>query len=79
MIDVYRNKAKRATTLYQVEYALKDIRETLKLHSDWMMHHLGDTGGTTMVPPYVTQLLTERDAYLERWDELKKKERKNGN
>ena len=70
----YRVKARRATNLHLVEYALKDIRETLEI---WESQRVADVlvNGTAPPNPYINQLLAERDAYLERYAALRRTHR----
>ena len=70
-IQIYRNKANQAKTLYEVEFALRDISETLKIHQTERVINIL-SGNPDIETPYERQLLAERDAYLERWQKLNK-------
>ena len=61
MSEMYRHKFSKAT-IYQCEYAIRDIDDTLKLHRDKDTSH-----------PYVAKLFCERDAALDRKFFLKSK------
>ena len=75
MVETYRNKAAQAKTLWEVELALADIRETLKIwQEEALMEALN--GRAIYENPYVSKLLCERDAYLDRYDYLRNPTRK---
>lgn len=64
MENPFKIKAERCKNIWMVESALDGISETLKLLFN---------SGADHQDSYVQNLLTERDAYLERVDWLKKK------
>lgn len=75
MVETYRNKASQAKTLWEVELALADIRETLRIwQEEALMEALN--GRDVFENPYVSKLLCERDAYLDRYDSLRNPKRK---
>lgn len=75
MSKSFRNKAAQAKTLWEVELALADIRETLRIwQEEALMEALN--GRAVFENPYVSKLLCERDAYLDRYDSLRNPKRK---
>jgi hypothetical protein len=75
MVQTYRNKANQCKNLWEVELALTDIRETLKIwQEEALMEALN--GRDIFENPYVSKLLCERDAYLDRYDALRNPKRK---
>jgi len=61
MENPFKIKAMRCNTIWAVNHALADINEALKLQFN---------GGSSYEDTYVQKLLTERDAYLERFEQL---------
>ena len=73
MVETFRNKANQAKNLWEVELALADIRATLKIwQEEALMEAL--SGREVFENPYVSKLLCERDAYLDRYDYLRKRQ-----
>lgn len=64
-------KAAKCRTLWEVEFCLNDIRETLRIWQEEMMTET--LNGNAVNDLYVQKLLCERDAYLARYDQLKRK------
>jgi hypothetical protein len=63
MENPFKIKAERCKNIWAVESALADINETLKLQFN---------SGCSYEDTYIQKLLTERDAYLNRFDQLRK-------
>ena len=75
MYSSFRNKAAQCKNLWEVELALKDIHQTLEI---WQQEALmeGLSGRDIYENPYVNKLMCERDAYLDRYDALRRPKRK---
>ena len=71
MSKTFATKAAKCNTLWEVELCLKDIRETLRIWQEEMM--IETLHGNAVNNLYVQKLLCERDAYLFRYDQLKRK------
>ena len=71
MTKTFTAKAAKCRTLWEVELCLKDIRETLRIWQEEML--IETLQGNTVNNLYVQKLLCERDAYLARYDQLKRK------
>jgi|LauGreDrversion4_2_1035121.scaffolds.fasta_scaffold259569_3 hypothetical protein len=71
MTKTFTAKAAKCRSLWEVELCLKDIRDTLEIwHGEMMIETLN---GNSVNNLYVQKLLCERDAYLARYDQLKRK------
>jgi hypothetical protein len=71
MTKTFTAKAAKCRTLWEVEICLKDIRETLRIWQEEML--IETLHGNPVNNLYVQKLLCERDAYLARYDQLKRK------